>query len=289
MNYLKQVRAGLDYIEVNLEFDLQMSDVANAAGLSQWHFQRIFKALTNETVKVYIRSRRLAKSLDKLLTTRGRILDIALAAGYESQEAFSRAFKMSFGMTPNEYRKLGDKFLFLRKVEIDEDYLLHIHQNVSLQPTIIRQEPMLLVGLSTQFYGVDSDKNNIGDRLPALWKQFLERSHEIEHTVGDVYFGVVRQIRADTDQLEYFAAAHVSELGTLPDGMVATEIPEATYAQFWHQGFPNTVDLTVNYVYSNWLLGSGKKHTGGPDLELYGSEFIADSEQSMFRYAIPIE
>lgn len=289
MNYLEQVQAGIDHIEANLDFDLEISDVANAAGLSQWHFQRIFKALTNETIKTYIRSRRLAVSLDKLVSTQERILDIAVAAGYESHEAFSRAFKLRFGMTPNEYRKLGDKSLFLRKVRIDQDYLLHIHQNVSLQPTFVVQAPMLLVGLCTRFYSVDSDKNNIGERLPALWAEFLPRAGEIEHAVGGVFFGVVRQIRTDTDQLEYFAAVQVSELGELPENMVTTQIPAANYAHFWHRGLPKTVDLTVNYVYSNWLLGSGRRHTGGCDLEIYGPEYLADSEQSMFRYAIPIE
>jgi AraC family transcriptional regulator len=289
VNYLKQVQAGIDHIEANLDFDLEISEVANAAGLSQWHFQRIFKALTNETIKTYIRSRRLALSLDKLLTTQARILDIALAAGYESQEAFSRAFKLSFGITPNEYRKLGDKSLFLRKVGIDEDYLLHINQNLSLEPSFVEQAPMVLVGLSTRFYSVDSDKNNMGEHLPALWAQFMSRVGEVEHKVGDVLFGVVRQIRADTDQLEYFAAAQVSVLGVLPHGMVATEIPAANYAQFWHSGLPMTVDHTVNYIYSNWLLGSGRRHTGGPDLEIYGAEYTADCGGSRFRYAIPID
>jgi AraC family transcriptional regulator len=54
-------------------------------------------------------------------------------------------------------------------------------------------------------------------------------------------------------------------------------------------GVPRTVDITVNYIYSSWLLGSGKKHTGGPDLEIYGAEYQMESEQSAFRYAIPIK
>jgi AraC-like DNA-binding protein len=56
--------------------------------------------------------------LDALLGTKTRILEIALAAGYESQEAFTRAFKSNFGLTPNEYRRLGDKSRFLRKVRV---------------------------------------------------------------------------------------------------------------------------------------------------------------------------
>lgn len=114
MNYLKQVQRGIDYIEANLDFSIKPEQVANEAGISQWHFQRIFKGLTNETLKTYIRSRRLTNSLDKLLSTNTRIIDIALTAGFESQESFTRVFKSTFNMTPNEYRKLGNKcFLFL--------------------------------------------------------------------------------------------------------------------------------------------------------------------------------
>ena len=115
MNYLNQVQIGIDYIEANLDFEIDLQKVAQAAAISQWHFQHIFKALTNETLKTYIRSRRMANSLDKLLKTDQRIIDIAFCAGFESQESFTRAFKKAFGMTPNGYRKLGDKNLFLQK------------------------------------------------------------------------------------------------------------------------------------------------------------------------------
>lgn len=97
--YLDRIQQGVDYIESRLEEDIALADVAKAAGLSQWHFQRMFRALTGETLKTYIRSRRLANSLDRLLSTRLRILDIALLAGFESQESFARAFKQSFGVT----------------------------------------------------------------------------------------------------------------------------------------------------------------------------------------------
>ena len=77
MLYLRQIQEGIDFIEAHLESDIALSEVARAAGMSQWHFQRIFKALTNETLKTYIRSRRLASSMERLLSTDLRILDIA--------------------------------------------------------------------------------------------------------------------------------------------------------------------------------------------------------------------
>ncbi|GAB0115058.1 helix-turn-helix domain-containing protein [Acidisoma sp. C75] len=288
MDYLAQVRSGIDYIEANLDEEIALAAVARAASLSQWHFQRIFKALTNETVKTYIRSRRLAVSLDKLRATNERILDIAIAAGYESQEAFSRAFKASFGMTPTDYRRIKDRSLFPGKVMIDEAYLRHIHRNLSLDPTFIRLDDMSFVGLSTRFYGIDSDKNNIGDHLPALWAAFMPRVREIPGRLGAELYGIVRPLREDGDELEYFAAAAVGRVENLPEGMARMTVPGATYARFAHRGLPQAVDLTVNYIYSNWLLGSGKRHTGGPDIEIYGPGYLANSADSVFHYAIPV-
>ena len=91
-NYLKRVQLGIDYIEENLNSEITLASVAEVSGISQWHFQRIFKALTNETLKFYIRSRRLSNALQKLLFSDSKILDIALDSGFESQESFSRAF-----------------------------------------------------------------------------------------------------------------------------------------------------------------------------------------------------
>lgn len=289
MNYLKSVQIGINYIEANLDFDITSSQIAKEAGLSQWHFQRIFKALTNETLKTYIRSRRLANSLDKLLTTDLRIIDIAVSSGYESQESFTRAFKAAFNMTPNEYRKLGDRNLFLKKLEFDSEYLKHINQKISLNPEIYIQRPMRFVGLKTCFYSIDSEKNNIGEKLPALWAAFLERMNEIENVDAGTCYGVVRQIKADTDQLEYYAAVEVNKIKLLPKNMVSIDIPLSNYAKFTHRGEVKYVDNTVNYIYSSWLLKSGKSHTSGIDLEVYDHQYDPVSENSVMYYAIPIE
>ena len=85
MSLLEQVQAGVDYIEAHLDQELALCTIARKAGVSQWHFQRIFRALTGETLKAYIRSRRLAQSLEQLLGTKRRIIEIAMEAGFESQ------------------------------------------------------------------------------------------------------------------------------------------------------------------------------------------------------------
>lgn len=288
MDYLAQVQRGIDFIEANLELDVQTAEVARHAGISQWHFQRIFKALTNETLKTYIRSRRLANALDKLAFTKERILEIALASGFETQESFTRAFKQAFSVTPAGYRRDRHRFRFLRKVQFDAEYLRHIHQGISLEPDIYEQPERLFVGLQTRYFGVDSEKNNLAQKLPALWAQFLQRVPEVRHNTSDSLYGIVRQTPEHADELEYYAVAAIDAPAELPPGMVSIRLPAATYARFTHRGPVDALDRTVNYIYSSWLARSGLRHTYGADMEFYGPDYDPQSEQSVIRYAIPV-
>jgi AraC family transcriptional regulator len=289
VDYLRQVRKGIDYIEARLDSDVDLADVARHAGMSQWHFQRIFKALTNETLKTYVRSRRFAQALDALAHSDERILEIALAAGFDSQEAFTRAFKKAFAVTPARYRRSHRSIPFLRKVRFDEDYLRHLHGGVSLEPEVAVLPARLMIGLSTRFFGSDSEKNNFGSKLPALWGAFMPRLPEIGRASAPTGYGVITQVSPRTDELEYVAAIEGSPEQSVPRGMVRIQLPEARYATFRHRGHLKDLDRTVNYVYSSWLARSGMRHTNGPDVEVYGPAYHHESADSEVLYAIPVE
>lgn len=286
--YLQRIQQGVDFIEARLDEDVALGHVAKAAGMSQWHFQRLFKSLTGETLKTYIRARRLAASLERLLTTDLRVLDIAVLAGFESQEAFARAFKQAFGLTPQKYRSLRDKSLFLKKPRFDADYLQHLRQGVSLTPEIQAMGAMLLVGLRTHFFGADSEKNNVAQQLGPLWADFVPRLSEVAHAVPGVCYGVIRHDPDGGDRLEYHAAIQVTQAGSIPDGMVSLEVPAATYARFEHRGRTEGLDHTVSYAYANWLAQSEHRHSYAADLEIYGADYIYDSPDSIIHYAIPL-
>lgn len=289
MNYLQQVRSGIDFIESRLDSDLSTSAVAQHAGISQWHFQRIFKALTGETLKSYIRARRLANSLDFLLNTDLRIVDIAMSAGYEKQESYTRAFRQSFDMTPGGYRRIGRRALFLKKVEIDNAYIEHLKSGVSLEPVIRVYPERRIVGLRTRFYSVDSEKNNMALKIPTLWDGFLKRLPEIPETVGGICYGALYRVEEHDDELNYLAGIEVLDTHSIPDGLEVFVIPECRYAQFAHRGKVDQLDNTVNYIYSNWLLKSPYKHSYGADVEHYGAEYHPTSSNSTIYYSIPVE
>jgi AraC family transcriptional regulator len=288
VDYLQHVRRGIDYIEARLDSEIDLADVARHAGISQWHFQRIFKALTNETLKTYVRSRRFANALDKLAHTDERILEIAFASGFESQEAFTRAFKKAFGVAPASYRKSHQRIPFLRKVRIDEDYLRHLHGGVSLEPEVAVQPARVLVGLRTRFFGVDSEKNDFATKLPDLWGRFMPRLAEIASGEAPVGYGVIQQTPEHGEELEYLAAIEVDAGAAVPDGMMRYELPAARYATFLHRGHLSRLDTTVNYIYSSWLSRSGLRHTYGPDVEVYGPGYRHESSDSELHYAIPV-
>ena len=97
----------LSYIENNLDKDLSLEKMANELNYSKFYIARAFKESTGCTVYKYIQNRRLNEAAKKLVRTKQPIVEIALEAGYSSQQAFTQAFRHQYLCTPQEYRKIG--------------------------------------------------------------------------------------------------------------------------------------------------------------------------------------
>ncbi len=289
MPYLERVQRGIDFVEAHLEVDFCLGDVAKAAGMSCWHFQRIFKALTHETLKTYIRSRRFSHALGLLKDTDLSLLDIALASGFETHESFTRAFKACFRITPNQYRKAGHALQFVKKVQFDANYLNHVRHRVSLEPVIEERPAMCLVGLQTIIFGVDSAKNNVSKKLPPLWSAFLSRLHEVKHAVQGCCYGVVSPVADGSGRLQYLAGIAVHPECVPPAGMTVMQLPTARQAKFTHRGAVQQLDHTVNFIYGNWLLTSGHTLREQWDLEIYGPGYGDGGADSVMHYAVTLD
>ena len=107
MDHIKRIQRAIDFIEANLKEELSAESIAQAACFSMGHFQRVFSSIVGDSVKEHVRKRRMASALIELGSTDRRILDIAVDHHFESQESFTRAFKVHFGKTPGECRKEG--------------------------------------------------------------------------------------------------------------------------------------------------------------------------------------
>nr|WP_252187560.1 AraC family transcriptional regulator [Anaeromonas gelatinilytica] len=89
---------------MNLCEELFLDDIANVVGFSKFYFHRTFQKEVGMSIYDYIRKRRLASAASILLNTSVSILDIALNFRFESQEAFTRAFKSIYQLPPGRYR-----------------------------------------------------------------------------------------------------------------------------------------------------------------------------------------
>ena len=104
---LKQVQPILAFASGHLEEDLSLAALAGQAGLSPFHLHRVFSAAAGETPKQFTQRLRLERAAVMLLTTRDSVLDVALSCGFQSHEAFCRAFHRRFRMTASAYRARG--------------------------------------------------------------------------------------------------------------------------------------------------------------------------------------
>ncbi len=117
----------LHYIEEHLEEPLNNKLLAHVAGYSEYHFIRLFKTYTNETVMEYVCRRRLIKSVEDIVAGM-RIIDVAFKYGWQSHSAFSKSFHREFGFSPSLLRTMRFELdciggscmnrIFLKKTEI---------------------------------------------------------------------------------------------------------------------------------------------------------------------------
>ncbi len=105
--YTKRIDRVIDYLRGRLDKPLKLEDLAKVACFSEYHFHRVFSAMTGETLNDFTNRLRLEKAARLLKRTRGSATEIALECGFSSSATFSRSFGKAFGTSPTQYRKSG--------------------------------------------------------------------------------------------------------------------------------------------------------------------------------------
>ena len=106
------VKKVIDYIEKNLEKEINLDNISKNIGYSKFYLNRIFTEHTGITIYKYLQNRRLTVAAEKLVKTNKPIIQIAYEAGYDTQQSFSFAFKQIYLYPPKIYRDIG---IFLPK------------------------------------------------------------------------------------------------------------------------------------------------------------------------------
>src|ERR1700682_1153540 len=104
---MNPVGKALWFIESHFGQAVSLDEIAAVGGVSRYHMSRAFGAAIGQSAMHHLRARRLSEAARSLAKGAPDILDVALSAGYGSHEAFTRAFRDQFGLTPEEVRRQG--------------------------------------------------------------------------------------------------------------------------------------------------------------------------------------
>ncbi|MBL8313569.1 MAG: AraC family transcriptional regulator [Rubrivivax sp.] len=108
--YVERLNRAIDHVLAHLDGPLRLDEIAAAAAFSPFHFHRIFRALTGETVNDFVRRLRLDRALQMMAHRPGvRLTEVALACGFASSSDFSRAFRQRHGVAPSRFDLAGHR------------------------------------------------------------------------------------------------------------------------------------------------------------------------------------
>jgi AraC family transcriptional regulator len=260
---MNPAQKALWFIESHLAEELTLDEVAAIGGVSRFHMVRAFAAATGLSVMRYVRARRLSEAARALASGAPDILTLALDADYGSHEAFTRAFRDHFGVTPEAVR--GAKRL--DHIKLQEPIPMVSTLTDSLQPPRFEtSKPLLIAGIGERY----NHENNAG--IPNQWQRFQQSAGNIPGPIWPVTYGVCCN-GDDAGNFDYIAGVEVSDFSDLPREFSSVRIPEQRYAVFTHGEHISTVRRTINTIWNHWLPASGLKVADAPNFERYGETF----------------
>jgi len=129
------LRNVLTDIEEGIRNGINTDTLAKKHTLSSIHLQRLFKFAFKQSLGAYIRSRRLAASLESLLGTNSKLINIALDYGFEYEQSYLRSFKREFGVTPGIIRKTGQTVKVTPPLNLHDSNI--IENDIMFEPDMV--------------------------------------------------------------------------------------------------------------------------------------------------------
>lgn len=254
--YRQRLLRAEQYLAEHLDEPLDPSALAAAASFSLHHFHRIFRAQLGESVMQHVRRLRLERAARRLRTSDLRLLELALEAGYESHEAFTRAFQAQLGLSPSEYRERPSSRLRERA---------SVPPAVSAVAVEVVDYPELHVALMRR----RGDYAEVGE----LWARLLAwiEARGLPASARAGLYGLCPDDPEVTEARHLrFDACVVVGADFVPDEAVTLGVvPAGTYAVGLHRGPYSTLSATYLDVIGRWFPTSGYELSPDPVVEHY--------------------
>jgi len=271
-DYRERILRVLDFIQQNLDAQLSLDTLASLACFSPYHFHRIFRGMVGESIRSHVRRIRLERAARRLLDTDDRVIAVALAAGFESHAAFTRAFRSFVGCSPSQFRRRPTSMPAALSG-------IHFRADSSLE----------------SFHAIDSGGSSMDVKIEQMEPQRVAYVHHVGPyrecgkawekvclhlgpqglLAGATFIGLSYDDPEVTqpEQLRYDACVTVDD-DYQPDGDAASEIkvqtvPGGTYAVTTHQGPYDHLSDTYARLCGQWLPASGRRAREQPCFEVY--------------------
>ena len=269
--YARAIQAAIEHIATHLDDALELEALARIACLSPFHFHRVFRGMVSETPLELARRLRLERAAWRLKDTQQAITEIAFDAGYETHEAFTRAFRSAYSTSPSGFR--------LRRyprIEIAARCGIHFTTDGVIPAFVPRDSGGLTMDVEIK----DMPELRVATvRHVGPYNQIpraFERLDAIARPAGLIrHSSAMMAIYHDDpestpqDQLRSDAALAVPEEVTLPDGLVEQHIAAGRYAKTIHVGPYEQLGDTWARFLGEWVPASGNRIGDGVSYEIY--------------------
>jgi AraC family transcriptional regulator len=270
--YTRRIDRVIDHLRDNLDKPLKLEDLAKVACFSEYHFHRVFAAMTGETLNDFTTRMRLEKAARLLKRTRNSATEIALECGFSSSATFSRSFNKAFDTSPTRYRKSGElkNSKICKELFPKHEYLLPMTEaeKKAAFPVEIRKFPAWDVA-----YIRVSNAFEDGKVLKALAKMIEWLKSEKIYDKGTL-FGMAIDDPAVTPKHLYryevcFAPNNKDVSMGCAGEISRMKIPSRTYGVARVSGDIKWVATAWDYLLGSWLIKSDYEPDDAPGFEIF--------------------
>lgn len=251
----------VNYIENKLHDKISLDEISDYTNISKYYLHRMFKSLTGESIIEYVQSRKLTSSINELVHTNMRIIDIALEYGFDHEQSYIRAFRKRFGYTPLKVRSEQLSIEIKEKMNLND--ILSVANSVTYKPFYVFKQKFNIIGCKHKILSRagDNTANSYGRDF------FYNSRQKIMNTVNpQVYYGYTDWSGYDDGYIYYIPSLEVADLKVIPEGMTGIAIPAHKYVVFRFVGFFRPDDIKgrqvgrlIVHLYRKWITDSGFK------------------------------
>lgn len=251
MSYKERINRVIDFIGKHLDEELKLDDLCRIACFSKYHFHRLFTAQVGVSLKSYIKWLRLKRAAHQLIMQKeDTIINIALDAGFESHEAFSRAFKQECGQSPSNFRRNVNW-----QAWESPPYSLQIKGKKLMKLTIKDLPSKRLAVMEHR-----GDPIKLSITLDKLMSWAKAQPINLKLNVAEAFgFGYSDPRETPPEEWRFDLALTVPQDFKLNDAVIDKWLPAGRYVVTTHKGSRDNIGDTIYHLYRDWLPESAEE------------------------------